>query len=91
MLPTRLLSPPYTAVIERLPAEREEVVYVAVAEAPLPDNVPLPKTVVPSLNMTVPVGVLVPPALVTVAVNVTESPIFEGLLFDAILVTVLKL
>jgi hypothetical protein len=39
---------------------------------PLPDNVALPSEVVPSLKVTVPVGVAAPLVLVTVAVNVTD-------------------
>jgi len=67
------------------------VEYVAVAEPPLPDNVAVPKAVAPSLKITVPEGVLVPPALVTVAVNVTESSSTDGLLFDATVVVVVEL
>lgn len=47
-----------------------------VNDAAAPDtpelSVPVPKTVVPSSNVTVPVGV--PPVLLTVAVNVTDCP-----------------
>ena len=68
MLPEKLLSPPYTAVIEWLPAASALVLNVA---CPLL-NVPVPSVVAPSLNVTVPVGV--PPLLDTVAVNVTEVP-----------------
>jgi hypothetical protein len=57
------LSPPYTAVNERLPVGKVEVVRVAV---PL-TNVPLPIVAAPSLNATVPVAL----AGFTVAVSVT--------------------
>jgi hypothetical protein len=40
-----------------------------------PDNVPVPRTVAPSLNVTIPVAV----ATLTVAVKVTEAPKVDGL------------
>jgi hypothetical protein len=43
-----------------------------------PDNVPVPRTVVSSLKVTVPVAI----DGVTVAVKVTESPKFDGLSDD---------
>lgn len=52
------------------------VLNVAVFGVP-PDNVPKPITVPPSLNVTDPVA-----PVVTVAVNVTESPYPDGLLDD---------
>ena len=61
------------AVIERRPGIRLEVVSVAVPEL----REPVPSDVVPSLNVTVPVGT--PTDALTVAVNVTESPTAEGL------------
>ena len=57
------MSPLYTAVNERLPVGKVEVVRVAV---PL-TSVPLPIVAAPSLNATVPVA----PARLTVAVSVT--------------------
>jgi hypothetical protein len=53
-------------------------VNVAVAE---PFSGPVPSSVTPSLNVTVPVGV---PAdeLVTTAVNVTDCPVCAGLLLE---------
>ena len=45
--------------------------------AVLPESVPVPRSVAPSLNDTEPVGV--PPLLVTVAVKVTEAPDIDGL------------
>ena len=42
-------------------------------------SVPVPKVVVPSSNLTLPVGVPVPGAVgVTVAVNVSDCPNVEG-------------
>ena len=58
-------------MIEWDPADKEEVLYVAV---PLL-SVPVPKVVVPSLNVIVPVAA----EGVTMAVNVTEVPYVEGL------------
>jgi hypothetical protein len=43
------------------------------------ESVPVPITVVPSLNVTVPVGVPVPEVTETVAVNVTDWPEHDGL------------
>ena len=65
VLPVKLLSPAYTAVMLWLPAVRAAVLNVAV----VPLIVPVPSVVLPSLNVTVPVA-----PLVTVAVNVTEPP-----------------
>lgn len=55
-----------------------------VATPPL--SVPVPNVFVPSLNVTVPVGV--PPALVTVAVKVTDCPKTEGLADEVTVVVV---
>ena len=52
-----------------------------------PLSAPEPNTVVPSLNVTVPVGVPVP-VCVTVAVNVTDCPNMDGFFEDATLVVV---
>src|SRR5580658_2184914 len=72
VLPVKSLSPPYTTVIECVPTEREDVLKVATPE---PFSVAVPRTVVPSSNVTVPVGVPEPGALaVTVVVNVTDWP-----------------
>ena len=65
VLPVKLLSPPYTAVMLWLPPVRAAVLNVAV----VPLIVPEPSVVVPSLKVTVPVA-----PLVTVAVKVTEPP-----------------
>ena len=75
ILGLKLLSPPYWAVIEWLPALKLEVVNVAVSC----DRVPVPMVVAPSRNVTVPVGVPAPGAVgVTVAVNVTACPRTAG-------------
>ena len=71
MLVVKLASPRYTAVMAWLPAEREEVVKVAVP----PLRVPEPMGVPASRNSMVPVGVPAPGATaVTVAVKVTDWP-----------------
>ena len=65
----------YTAVILWLPTDNVVVLKVATPEA---FSVPVPSTVVPSLNETVPEGVPVPGELtVTVPVNVTDWPKME--------------
>lgn len=69
VLAPKLLSPPYAAVIGCAPAVSVEVMKVAM---PLPFNVPAPMELLPSLNVTLPVGV--PCVDVTVAVNVTLCP-----------------
>jgi len=74
VLPVKFPAPPYTAVRLWLPALKAEVVKVATPEA---FSVPVPNEVVPSLNVTVPLGV--PPPEVTVAVNVTAPPYVDGL------------
>ena len=78
-------SPPYTAVMECSPTLRPEVEYVATPEA---FNMPLPRTVAPSLKVTVPVGVF-EPFVVTVAVNVTDEPADAGFALDTTVVVVL--
>ena len=68
-LPLKLVSPPYVAVIECEPTVKTEVVRVA---RPVASSGPLPRTVAPSLNVTVLEGTPLPGALaVIVAVNVT--------------------
>ena len=71
VLPALLLSPPYTAVIECCPIVSVEVVYVA---TPAAFSVPVPSVFDPSMNVTLPVGVIPPVGGVTVAVNVTLVP-----------------
>lgn len=72
------------AVIEWVATVNVEVFNVA-----LPDeSVPVPRVVAPSLKVTVPVGVPVPPVLVTVAVNVTDWLNTEGFAFEATVVVV---
>ena len=71
VLPAKLLSPPYTAVIEcGLPVTVRPV--VASVAIPDPLRVPVPSDVTPSTNVTVPLGV--PPVPDTVAVKVTDWP-----------------
>ena len=65
-----MASPPYTAVIVWLPALKPVVVKVA---SPLTFRVAMPRTVAPSLKITVPVGVPVP--LLTATVKVAGLPI----------------
>jgi hypothetical protein len=66
-----LASPLYTAVIEWAPTARLDAVKPAV----LPERAALPKSVLPSLNVTIPV---VTPDEVTSAVKVTAWPATEG-------------
>jgi hypothetical protein len=68
----KFASPPYCAVIECMPAANVEVANVA---EPEPFNVPGPKVVWPSRNVTVPVGTFVPLAGVTLAINETLAPV----------------
>jgi hypothetical protein len=49
-----------------------------------PDRLPVPRTVTPSLNVTVPVAV----EALTVAVKVTEAPKADGLRLDVMTVVV---
>jgi len=77
----------YSAVRLWLPTLRFDLVHIAL---PKPSNCTEPHSVVvPSLNATVPVGV--PPAEVTVAVNVTVSPYVEGFGDDVSVVVVVAL
>jgi hypothetical protein len=71
VLPPKLVSPAYVAVIEWIPTDKAEVVHVATALG-LRDTA-LQTGEAPSRNVTGPVGV---PGLpdVTVAVNVTPCP-----------------
>jgi hypothetical protein len=66
-----LLSPPYEATIEWVPATREVVLKVAI---PPPFKDVVPRVVVPSRNVIVPVGTLLPAWGITVAVKVTLCP-----------------
>src|SRR5205807_3291232 len=76
VLAANVLLPPYTAVMLCGPAVSAAVANVAWPEL----SVPVPSVVVPSLKVTVPVGV--PPLPVTVAVNVTGWPAAEGLTLE---------
>jgi hypothetical protein len=55
---------------------------------PEPFSVPEPSVVAPSMNATVPVGVL-EPLVATVAVNITEEPDMERFALEARVVVVL--
>jgi hypothetical protein len=69
MLPLKLPSPPYWAVIEKLPEFVNVTVSVAV---PAADSGLVPMVVVPLRKVTVPVGVPAPGlTALTVAVKVT--------------------
>jgi hypothetical protein len=71
VLPGRLESPPYTALIALVPTGNVDV--IKLAEPPL--NVPVPKTVVPFMNeMISPSGGGTPRLEVTVAVKATVCP-----------------
>ena len=78
-----------------LPPDRLEVLKLAVAVPPVVLSVPWPMLVVPSENVTVPVGLAaaVLPGLLTdtVAVNVTTCPDAEGLAEDTRATLVLAL
>jgi hypothetical protein len=56
-----------------MPGDSVEIAKVATWEPPTVLSVPVPRAVVPSLKVTVPVGAFVP-VVVTVAVKVTETP-----------------
>jgi len=77
VLVAKFASPAYFAVIECVPAVSVDVANVATPELRVPD----PRVVAPSRNVTVPVGV--PPVTVTVAVNVTDWPVVDGLTDEA--------
>ena len=67
-----------------MPAANVEIVNVDVTLAPPPLRAePAPRSVAPSKNSTVPVGVFALVASVTVAVNVTDWPGRDGLLLEA--------
>ena len=75
VLPVKLPSPPYSAVIVWLPVANVEVANVARPAA----SVPVPNVVAPSLKVTVPVA----DACETVAVKVTDWPNTDGLTEEA--------
>ena len=60
-----------------MPPASVEVVKVATWKPPTVPKVPVPRAVVPSWKVTVPVGGFVP-VVVTVAVIVTAAPAFAG-------------
>ena len=73
--------------MEWLPTDKDEGVNIA---CPLPFSVPEPSTFVPSLKVTIPVGVPVVDDF-TVAVKVTGCPKLEGFSDDVTAVVVLAL
>src|SRR5205809_727354 len=78
VLTLKFASPPYDALIEWEPTASVLVTNVAWPE---PFRVPVPRVLVPSLTVTVPVGVPAPGALaVTGAVQVTGCPDADGLI-----------
>jgi hypothetical protein len=86
VLALKFVSPLYLAVIACDPTVNALVPNVA---WPVASRLPLPMVVVPSRNVTVPVGVPVPGGFtVTVAVNVTDWPKTDGLAEDATVVVV---
>jgi len=86
VLVLKFVSPLYTAVIEWLPRASDDVVKLAFPLLSVPD----PITVVPSLKVTVPVGVPVVEDE-TIAVNVTGWPKVDGFCDDVTVVVVLAL
>jgi len=89
VLPLKLASPLYCAVIEKLPAWVNVALNVAV---PAADNGLVPIGIVPLRKVTVPVGVPAPGAItVTVAVNVTLCPTADGFGEELTVVVVLAL
>jgi hypothetical protein len=77
ILAVKLLSPLYVAVILRTPTRRELVDNVAF---PVLSTIRVPRLVVPSLKVTVPVGVPAPGGgTATVAVKATLCPKTDGL------------
>jgi len=85
-LPIKLVLPLYVAVMVCVPWARVVVVYFA---AP-PLSVTVFRVVVPSLKVTLPVGVPLNCG-VTLAVNVTDCPTFEGFSEEAKVVVVVAL
>jgi hypothetical protein len=80
VLPVKLLLPPYTAVSAWLVAAKLEVTKLACPEL---FRVSVPSVVLPSRNVTVPVGVPAHGATgLTVAVNATAWPNTDGLADD---------
>ncbi len=82
-LPIKLVLPPYTAVIVCAATESAAVAKVACPAL----RALLPSVLVPSENVTVPVGVPLPGnTALTVAVNVTDCPAADGFTDEATVV-----
>src|SRR5690242_20353591 len=86
VLPEKETSPEYSAVTACVPACRPATASDACRSPPTAATGAEPRTVLPSLNVTVPVGDPVLAAMV--AVKVTVSPYTAGLPEEAIPVTV---
>src|SRR5207248_2478797 len=93
LLPTKLPSPAYEAVMVWLPVVKLAVLKLAVVVPAEVVSVPWPKLVAPSEKVTTPVGLataVLPGAVtLTVAVKVTAWPDADGLTEDATAVPVL--
>ena len=79
VLPRKVASPPYTAVIECVATVNVLVENFATPPLSATDD----NVVAPSLNVTVPVGVPGVATPVTVAVKVTDCPAVDGLRDEA--------
>jgi hypothetical protein len=88
VLPMRSALPPYTAVIDAVPTEIEEVANIAASVVAL--TAAVPSVVVPALKVTVPLTA-VPAGGTTFAVKVTELPRVEGLGEEASVILVAAL
>jgi hypothetical protein len=86
VLPEKLPSPPYTALIKCVAAPKPDVVRLAWS---LAFNKPVPSVAAPSLNVTVPVSV--EGTALTVAVKVTDCPNMDGFRDEATVVELLAL
>ena len=87
MLVLLVVSPAYTAVILLAATLVMIAEYVSVRVSPAPLKVPVPKVVVPFLNVTLPVGP-VPDAATTVAVKTSAVPTATGFAAAATVVVV---
>jgi len=83
VLAAKMSWPLYAAVSEWTPAVRSDRVKAAVAIWPAGVSVAVPRVVVPSRKVTVPVGTPLPKGFVpTTTVNVTAWPTVEGLTLE---------
>jgi hypothetical protein len=84
VLDENLVSPEYVAVMEWAPADKEEVVSIALP----PDREPVPSVALPSLKVTTSPSEGAPELEVTLAVNVTCCPMLTGFADDVMTVLV---